>query len=85
MSGVCSTMAPCVAPSLQAPSSIPTSVSAPLGRHFPTPPPTVPSGFAVGHPGYLVVSQQLKAKRGGSFLERLEEISERKISRNIDC
>ncbi|KAG5876862.1 hypothetical protein JTB14_004974 [Gonioctena quinquepunctata] len=35
MSGVRSTMAPCVAPGLQAPSSIPISVSAPLGRHQP--------------------------------------------------
>ncbi|KAG5873723.1 hypothetical protein JTB14_009364 [Gonioctena quinquepunctata] len=54
-SGVRSTMAPCLAPGLQAPSSIPTSVSAPPGRHLPTPPPTVPSGFAVGHPGYPIV------------------------------
>ncbi|KAG5876897.1 hypothetical protein JTB14_003221 [Gonioctena quinquepunctata] len=54
MSGVRSTMAPCVAPGLQAPSSIPTSISAPLGRHLPTLPPTVPSGIAVGHPGYPI-------------------------------
>ncbi|KAG5864979.1 hypothetical protein JTB14_015262 [Gonioctena quinquepunctata] len=83
MSGVRSTMAPCVAPGLQAPSSIPTSVSAPLGRHLPTPPPTVPSGVAVGHSRYPIVlkTHRWNVKFNGqeeaaAFLERLEEISE---------
>ncbi|KAG5861941.1 hypothetical protein JTB14_026221 [Gonioctena quinquepunctata] len=83
MSGVCSTMAPCVAPGLQAPSSIPTSVSAPMGRHLSTPPPIVPSEFAVGHPGYPIVlkTHRWNVKFNGqeeaaAFLERLEEISE---------
>ncbi|KAG5867628.1 hypothetical protein JTB14_009347 [Gonioctena quinquepunctata] len=57
MSGVRSTMAPYSAPGFQAPSSITTSVSAPLGMHLPTPPPTVPSGFAGGHPGYPIASK----------------------------
>ncbi|KAG5865778.1 hypothetical protein JTB14_000204 [Gonioctena quinquepunctata] len=83
MSGVRSTMAPCLAPSLQAPSSIPTSVSAPQGMHSPTPSPTVPSGFAVGHPGYPIAlkTHRWKVKFNGqeeaaAFLERLEGISE---------
>ncbi|KAG5867814.1 hypothetical protein JTB14_012422 [Gonioctena quinquepunctata] len=85
MSGVRSTMTPCVAPGLPAPSSIPTSVSAPLGRHLPTPPPSVPSGVAVGHPGYPIVlkTHRWNVKFNGqeeaaAFLERLEEISETK-------
>ncbi|KAG5863331.1 hypothetical protein JTB14_004962 [Gonioctena quinquepunctata] len=85
MSGVRSTMTPCVAPGLPAPSSIPTSVSAPLGRHLPTPPPCVPSGVAVGHPGYPIVlkTHRWNVKFNGqeeaaAFLERLEEISETK-------
>ncbi|KAG5895262.1 hypothetical protein JTB14_015128 [Gonioctena quinquepunctata] len=83
LSGVRSTMAPCVAPGFQAPSSIPTSVSAPLGRHLPTPLPTVPSGFAVGHPGYPIVLETHRwnikfngQEEAAAFLERLEEISE---------
>ncbi|KAG5875949.1 hypothetical protein JTB14_038448 [Gonioctena quinquepunctata] len=83
MSGVRSTMTPCVAPGLPVPSSIPTSVSAPLGSHLPTPLPTVPSGVAVGHPGYPIVlkTHRWNVKFNGqeeaaAFLERLEEISE---------
>ncbi|KAG5866023.1 hypothetical protein JTB14_028366 [Gonioctena quinquepunctata] len=84
MSGVRSTMSPCVAPGLQAPSSILPSVSAPLGRHLPIPPPIVSSEFAVGHPGYPIVlkTHRWNVKFNGqdeaaAFLERLEEISEK--------
>ncbi|KAG5867611.1 hypothetical protein JTB14_024830 [Gonioctena quinquepunctata] len=54
MSGVRSIMGPCLAPGLQAPSSIPMSVSVQLGMHPPTPLPTLPSGSAVGHPRYPI-------------------------------
>ncbi|KAG5861134.1 hypothetical protein JTB14_023043 [Gonioctena quinquepunctata] len=83
MSGVRSTMASCLTPGLQAPSSIPTSGSTPLGMHLPIPPLTVPSGFAVGHPEYPIT---LKTHRwnvefndqdeAAAFSERLKEIAE---------
>ncbi|KAG5900174.1 hypothetical protein JTB14_035319 [Gonioctena quinquepunctata] len=83
MSGVRSTMTPCVAPGLPVPSPIPTSVSAPLGIHIPTPLPSVPSGVAVGHPGYPIALQTHRwnvkfngQEEAAAFLERLEEISE---------
>ncbi|KAG5864784.1 hypothetical protein JTB14_006608 [Gonioctena quinquepunctata] len=83
MSGVRSTMTPCVAPGLPVPSPIPTSVSAPLGIHIPTPVPSVPSGVAVGHPGYPIALQTHRwnvkfngQEEAAAFLERLEEISE---------
>ncbi|KAG5867840.1 hypothetical protein JTB14_017060 [Gonioctena quinquepunctata] len=92
MSGVRSTMAPCVAPGLPVPSSIPTSVSAPLGIHIPTPLPSVPSGVAVGHPGYPIALQTHRwnvkfngQEEAAAFLERLKKFLKQKISRNIDC